>query len=82
MKTMTISLTKETEELLTQIPNESRDDFANEAIKTAYLRQEARKQLDQMVTEAEASGFEEITDITQYFEGIKDEARRRNAHRL
>lgn len=42
----------------------------------------ALSKLDGIVAEAEASGFREITDIPSYFNEVKEEARRRNAHRL
>ncbi|MBG7608052.1 MAG: hypothetical protein IZT59_08515 [Verrucomicrobia bacterium] len=38
--------------------------------------------LDEMVEQAEASGFAPIASIDEYFAEVKAEAHRRNAHRL
>ena len=78
---MTITLTKETEELLAKLSDDQRDEFVNEAI-LQEGNQEALAMLDKMVEEAEASGFREVKDISTYFEEMIIVCHKRNAHSL
>ena len=76
-----LALTKEAEDVLAQLPDNSRGDFASEAIMRVYKKEQALKKLDQIVKEAEASGFREINFDT-WLDDMKAECRKRNAHRL
>lgn len=75
---MTITLSKEAEMALANIPHDRRDGFASEAILQA-CDDEMLAQIDQMVAEADASGFREVHSGTWAGEMIA-ECRKRHDH--